>query len=62
MTKNPATKKIIEAAVPVEGKLKLPCKKAFQLAAEHGLSLKEIGDICNAEGIKIINCQLGCFP
>lgn len=53
---------IREAAVPVEGKLKLPCRKAFQIADEHSLTLKEIGDICNAEGIKIINCQLGCFP
>ena len=53
---------IREAAVSVDGKFKLPCKRAFQLSEEHNLSLKEIGDICNAEGIKIINCQLGCFP
>ncbi|MGD2294365.1 MAG: hypothetical protein PVF22_00840 [Candidatus Aminicenantes bacterium] len=53
---------IRETAVSIDGKLKLPCKKAFQLAEAHNFSLKEIGDICNAEGIKIINCQLGCFP
>ena len=53
---------IREASVSVDGKLKLPCKRAFQLAEDHNLSLKEIGDTCNKEGIKIINCQLGCFP
>ena len=51
-----------KTAVDVDGKLKLPCKRAFQLADDHGLTLKEIGEICNSEGIKIINCQLGCFP
>lgn len=50
------------AAVAVDGKLRLPCRRAFQLADEHNLSLKEIGDICNTKDIKIINCQLGCFP
>jgi alanyl-tRNA synthetase len=51
-----------KAAVIKDGKPKLPCKRAFQLADELGLTLKEIGEICNSEGIKIINCQLGCFP
>ena len=51
-----------KAAVDVDGKLKLPCRRAFQIADDHGLTLKEIGEICNSEGIKIINCQLDCFP
>jgi len=41
---------------------KLPCAKAFRLADELGVPLKEIGEFCNAEGIRIKNCQLGCFP
>jgi len=53
--------RIKDAATEIDGKGKLPCKKAFQLAEELNLSLKDIGDICNAEGIKIIHCQLGCF-
>jgi hypothetical protein len=53
---------IKKAAVDTDGKFKLPCRRAFQLADEFGLSPKEIGEICNAEDIKIINCQLGCFP
>jgi len=53
--------KIKKAATDIDGQGKLPCKRAFQLAEELNLSLKDIGDICNAEGIKIIHCQLGCF-
>jgi len=53
--------RIKDAATEIDGQGKLPCKRAFQLAEELNLSLKDIGDICNAEGIKIIHCQLGCF-
>jgi len=49
---------IREAAV--DGKL--PCARAFQLSVELDLSLKAIGEFCNAEGIRVKNCQLGCFP
>ncbi len=54
--------RIKDAAAEIDGQGKLTCKKAFQLAEELNISLKDIGDICNAEGIKIIHCQLGCFP
>ena len=54
--------RIKDAATEIEGKEKLTCKRAFQLAEELNVSLKDIGEICNAEGIKIIHCQLGCFP
>lgn len=40
---------------------KLSCARAFQLSNELKLSLKEIGDFCNAENIKVERCQLGCF-
>lgn len=60
--KEDITNRIKDAAVEIDGQGKLTCKKAFQLAEELNISLKNIGDICNAEGIKIINCQLGCFP
>ena len=43
----------------VEGKL--PCEKAFNLAEELEITPKEIGKICNQEGIRIKKCQLGCF-
>ncbi len=60
--KEDVTTRIKDAATEIDGQGKLPCKKAFQLAEELNLSLKDLGDICNAEDIKIIRCQLGCFP
>ncbi len=53
--------RIRNAATEIDGVEKLSCKRAFQLAEELELSLKDIGNICNSVGIKIINCQLGCF-
>jgi alanyl-tRNA synthetase len=53
---------ILSAAVTEDGKKKLSCEKAFELAEKHGIELIEIGRICNQEGIKIAQCQLGCFP
>ena len=52
---------VTEALVEVDGKKKLPCAKAFIINKEHGIPLKEIGNICNDNGIKISSCQLGCF-
>jgi molybdate transport system regulatory protein len=43
------------------GKLKLSCASAFKIAGELKVGLSRIGDICNREGIRISNCQLGCF-
>jgi len=54
-------KLVLESAVEVAGRMKLPCEKAMELSRENDISLKEIGEICNAEGIKITSCQLGCF-
>ena len=42
-------------------KLKLPCSKAFNIAAEVDCPVSEVGKICNEVGIKIVGCQLGCF-
>jgi hypothetical protein len=51
-------KKIRESLV--EGKL--PCATAFQIAKDLKVTTREIGDACNALGIKVRSCQLGCFP
>ncbi len=40
---------------------RLPCGKAFQIASEVGASTAEVGETCNEMGVKIVNCQLGCF-
>lgn len=60
--KDDITNRIKDAAAEIDGQGKLTCKKAFLLAEELNLSLKDIGDVCNVEDIKIIRCQLGCFP
>jgi hypothetical protein len=52
---------IVDSAVLQDGKKKLSCPQAFKISKEHGISLKEIGDICNKNNIKIHSCQLGCF-
>ena len=40
----------------------LPCAVAFRIARELGVSLREIGETTDSLGVRIINCQLGCFP
>ncbi|HOW54145.1 MAG TPA: hypothetical protein PLR60_05750 [Syntrophorhabdaceae bacterium] len=54
-------KLIHNAAAMREDKRILACAQAVRLSKEHDISLKEIGDTCNRLGIKIIECQLGCF-
>jgi len=40
---------------------KLPCVKALALAKRLKVKPIEIGRTANEMGIKIIDCQLGCF-
>lgn len=58
---NENEKLIMAATVLREGKKIFTCAQAFKLLQEHNISLKEIGEVCNQHGIKIIDCQLGCF-
>ncbi|MFC2055951.1 hypothetical protein ACFLTO_00035 [Chloroflexota bacterium] len=41
---------------------RLPCAVAFKSGRELGVSLEEIGDVATRLKIKIVSCQLGCFP
>jgi len=41
---------------------RLRCADALLIADELQVPPGEIGKMCNELGIKIINCQLGCFP
>ena len=43
----------------VEGKLS--CAAARKIAEDLGLSYKDVGDAANELGIRIKNCQFGCF-
>jgi hypothetical protein len=44
-----------------DGRVTLRCSDAFQIADSLSASLAEIGQICNENGIRIVQCQLGCF-
>lgn len=61
----PAPEQIAEAiksaARPVQGKLKLNCAAAFEIAARFEVTPATVGRICNQQNIRISNCQLGCF-
>jgi len=39
----------------------ITCPEAFSLAKRYRIPKKEISEYCNANGIKIRGCQLGCF-
>src|SRR5512134_2114762 len=40
---------------------KLPCPMAFKVAREFKVAAKEVGEKADELGIRIIDCQLGCF-
>jgi hypothetical protein len=41
---------------------KIPCRKALEFAEKEGIPPKKVGELLNELGIKIVSCQLGCFP
>lgn len=49
------------ACVTRNDKTVLACEAAFRLARAHGVELLDIARICQRKGIKIVQCQLGCF-
>jgi len=52
---------VLKRAQEVDGKKKLACAEAFELAQEFEVEVIEIGRICNQHNIRIRKCQLGCF-
>ena len=44
-----------------DGRPRLACAKAFALSRRLLVPARKIGEICDAENIKIERCQLGCF-
>jgi hypothetical protein len=53
--------RIIESIQAAVTNNRLTCEKAHELSATLGVSLNEIGALCNELKIKISSCQLGCF-
>jgi hypothetical protein len=41
---------------------KISCKQALKLASELDVPSKEIGELPDDLKIKVMGCQLGCFP
>jgi hypothetical protein len=41
---------------------RIPCAAAFKLAEELGITRTRLGELLNELNIKIIQCQLSCFP
>ena len=52
---------VLERAQEVDGKKKLSCAEAFELAQQFDAKIIEVGRICNQQNVKIRRCQLGCF-
>ncbi len=40
---------------------RIPCRVARLIAESHGLNYRDIGEMADALGIKITDCELGCF-
>ncbi len=40
----------------------LPCAVAFKIAEKSKVSIGEVGKAADKLGIRIVKCQLGCFP
>ena len=40
---------------------RLPCEAAWAIARRHGLPRLDVGNVCEALGIKVRPCQLGAF-
>ena len=41
---------------------KISCKQAMKIAEEEEIPTRDIGEMLNEMKIKIMGCQLGCFP
>jgi len=61
MSKDETTARIQEALKAKGVDQEIACAQALALAEELGVSPIAVGATCNALGIKIRNCQLGCF-
>ncbi len=54
--------KVSEKIKAVTKNGKISCKQAMKVAEEEGVSTREIGNLLNELKIKVMGCQLGCFP
>jgi hypothetical protein len=52
---------ILAKARTKDDKKYINCAEALGIADTMNIAPKEVGKLCNELGIKIQNCQLGCF-
>ena len=52
---------VIEAVKKEAAEGRIPCARAQQLAGELGVPIHVVGRALDLLGIKIVECQLGCF-
>ncbi len=52
---------VLESATELDGRKTITCDRAFEIHRRHDIALRQIGRICNENGIRICECQLGCF-
>ena len=62
MTDTELLARIRERAETAAEGVQLRCEAAFAIASACGCAVREIGRLCDAHGIRIRGCQLGCFP
>ena len=53
--------RLVEALQKAAGEGKITCTAARRLAEELGVPVRAGGEACDALGIKITACELGCF-
>jgi len=54
--------KLSEKIKTVSKKGKISCNQALKLAEEEKVSSRELGNLLNELKVKVMGCQLGCFP
>jgi hypothetical protein len=52
---------VVAAVRTTRTERRLSCAKALELAEQFGVRPARVGALCDAEGIKIRQCRLGCF-
>jgi hypothetical protein len=52
---------VIEAVKERAKEGRIPCAVCFQIAEEYGIPKRELGELLNELGIKVIQCQMGLF-
>jgi hypothetical protein len=55
------TDELIEAVESHAKEKRIACAEAWRFADERGIPRKRIKALLDAAGIKVIQCQLGCF-